>query len=200
MATAVGQFFEALGELPRHWWVVALRGLAAIIFGILTFVWPGISLQVMILFFGAYAIVDGVLGLYAATQSRGEQVWAPLLEGVVGIGAGLVAFFWPGVTALALLFVIATWAILTGALEVYAAIRLRHVIDNEWALALSGVLSVAFGILLLVQPGAGVLTVVWLIGGYAIAFGIVMLVFAYRLREVSQHMPQVSATPRTTTA
>jgi uncharacterized membrane protein HdeD (DUF308 family) len=154
----------------------------------------------LILFFGAYAIVDGVLALYAATQSRGEHVWSPLLEGLLSIAAGLVAFFWPGVTALALLFVIATWAILTGVIEVYAAIRLRRVIDNEWALVLSGVLSVAFGILLLAQPGAGVLTVVWLIGGYAIAFGIVMLVFAYRLREVSEHMPQLSRTPRTTTA
>lgn len=200
MATAVGQFFEALGELPRHWWVVALRGLAAIVFGILTFIWPNISLAVLILFFGAYAIVDGVLGLYAATQSRGEHVWAPVLEGLLSIAAGLVAFFWPGVTALALLFVIATWAILTGVIEVYAAIRLRRVIDNEWALVLSGVLSVVFGILLLVQPGAGVLTVVWLIGGYAIAFGIAMLVFAFRLRDVSQHLPRVSPAPRTTPA
>src|ERR1700752_2258485 len=97
------ELVQAIGELPRHWWVVALRGLAAIMFGILTFIWPGISLAVLILFFGAYAIVDGVLALYAATQSRGEHVAAPLLEGLVGIGAGLVAFFWPGVTALAFL-------------------------------------------------------------------------------------------------
>src|SRR5712692_3815154 len=99
MATAVGELASAIGELPRHWWVVALRGLAAIVFGILAFIWPGVTLSVLVLLFGAYAIVDGVLALYTAVRSDGKQIWAPLLEGVVGIAAGLVAFFLPGLTA-----------------------------------------------------------------------------------------------------
>jgi uncharacterized membrane protein HdeD (DUF308 family) len=198
MSTSFGQLVTAFGELPRHWWVVALRGLAAIVFGILAFVWPGITLQVLILFFGAYAIVDGGLALYSATRSRGEHVWAPLAEGMLGIGAGLVAFFWPGITALALVYVIAFWAMFTGVLEVYAAIRLRRLINNEWALIFSGALSVLFGIVLLVQPGAGALALVWLIGLYAIIFGIAMLAFAWRLRGMYEHMPHISATPQTT--
>src|SRR5579864_1278098 len=134
MANQIGEFIDALGELPRHWWVVALRGLAAIVFGILAFIWPGITLAVLVLFFGAYAIVDGVLALYSAVRSRGEHVWAPLVEGLLGIATGLIAFFWPGLTALALLIVIAVWAILTGVMEVIAAVELRHVIRNEWFL------------------------------------------------------------------
>ena len=193
MATGFGELLQAIGELPRHWWVVALRGLAAIIFGILAFIWPGITLSVLILFFGAYAIVDGVLALYTAFRARGEHMWGPLLEGILGIGAGLIAFFWPGITALALLYVIAVWAILTGVMEIYGAIRLRRVITDEWALILSGALSVIFGVLLLAQPSAGALAVVWLIGIYAILFGIVLLIFAWRLRSVNEHMPHAAS-------
>ena len=193
MATTFGQLANAIGELPRHWWVVALRGLAAIIFGILAFIWPGITLGVLILFYGAYAIVDGALALYAAIRSRGQPVWALLLEGMLGIGAGLVAFFWPAITALVLLYVIAAWAILTGVMEVIAAVRLRQAITNEWALILSGVLSVVFGLLLVIQPGTGALTLVWLIGLYAVLFGVGLLAFAWRLRGLLEHMPAVSS-------
>jgi uncharacterized membrane protein HdeD (DUF308 family) len=192
MATTFGQLAEAVGELPRHWWVLAVRGLAAIIFGILAFIWPGITLTVLILFYGAYAIVDGVLALYVAIRSRGQHVWALLLEGIVGIGAGLVAFFWPAITALALLYVIAAWAVLTGLVEAIAGVRLRHVITNEWGLIFSGVLSVIFGLLLVIQPGAGALALVWLISLYAIVFGIGLLVFAWRLRGLLAHMPEMS--------
>ena len=147
----------------------------------------------LILFYGAYAIVDGALALYAAIRSRGQPVWALLLEGILGIGAGLVAFFWPAITALALLYVIAAWAILTGVVEVIAAVRLRQAITNEWALILSGVLSVVFGLLLVIQPGAGALTLVWLIGLYAVLFGVGLLAFAWRLRGLLEHMPAVSS-------
>jgi uncharacterized membrane protein HdeD (DUF308 family) len=191
MATEFGRLVDVIGDIPRHWWVVALRGVAAIIFGILAFIWPGITIAVLVLFFGAYAIVDGALAVYSAFRSRGQHFWATLLEGVVGIAAGLVAFFWPGITALALLFVIAAWAILTGVLEIYGAIRLRSVIQDEWALILSGVLSVIFGIVLVAQPGAGALAVVWLIGLYAVVFGIVELVLAWKLRGLAEHMPNV---------
>src|SRR4051794_11799863 len=142
MATTFGQLANAIGDLPRHWWVVALRGLAAIIFGVLAFIWPGITLAVLILFYGAYAIVDGLLAVFFAGRSGGQHVWALLLEGIVGIAAGLIAFFWPALTALALVYVIAVWAILTGVLEILAAVRMRQVIRNEWALIFSGALSV----------------------------------------------------------
>lgn len=184
---------EAVGQLPRHWWLVALRGLAAIVFGILAFVWPGITLQVLVLFFGAYAIVDGVLALYAAIRTRGQHRWAAVLEGIVGIGAGVIAFLSPGITALALLIVIAVWAIVTGVMEVIAAVELRRVVTNEWFLILSGLLSVAFGILLLVQPGAGALAIVWLIGFYAVIFGVGLLAFAWRLRGLLEHMPKAAS-------
>lgn len=187
----VGELVEAIGELPRHWWVVALRGLAAIVFGIVAFIWPGITLEVLVLFFGAYAVVDGAFALYAAIRSGGQHVWASVFEGIVGIAAGLIAFFWPNITALAFVFLIAAWAILTGVMELVAGVQLRHVIRNEWMLILSGLLSVVFGILLLVQPAAGALTLVWLIGLYAVLFGIDMLAFAWRLHGMLQHMPDV---------
>src|SRR5215813_8256812 len=117
MSTTIGELAAVIGDLPRHWWVVGLRGLAAIIFGIMAFIWPGITLSVLVLLFGAYAIVDGVLALYAAARSGGQNVWAPLLEGVLGIIAGIVAFVWPGLTALTLVYIIAAWAIVTGVLE-----------------------------------------------------------------------------------
>jgi uncharacterized membrane protein HdeD (DUF308 family) len=172
-----------------------LRGLAAIVFGILAFIWPGITLAVLILFFAAYATVDGVLALCAATRSRGQHVWASVLEGIVGIAAGLIAFFWPGpgITAPALLIVIPVWAIVTGVMEVIAAVELRHAIKNEWALILSGALSVVFGVLLLIQPGAGALALVCLIGGYAVIFGIFMLALAWRLRGLLEHVPDASS-------
>jgi uncharacterized membrane protein HdeD (DUF308 family) len=187
MGTAIGDIAVAIGEAPRHWWVVALRGLAAILFGILAFVWPGVTLSVLVILFGAYAIVDGVLALYVAWRSGGRDLWPRLLEGVVGILAGLIAFFLPGLTAVALLFVIAAWAILTGVTEIIAAIRLRQVIQNEWTLIFAGVISVLFGIVLFAQPGAGLLALVWLIGVYAVIFGIALLGLAWRLRSMLGH-------------
>ena len=188
MAT-FAELVEAVGDLPRQWWLVALRGITAIVFGILAFIWPGITLSVLILFFGAYAVVDGVLALYVATRSRGQHVSASVLEGIVGIAAGLIAFFWPGITALVLLILISVWAIVTGVMEVIAGVELRHVIKNEWSLVLSGVISAVFGILLLVQPGTGALAVVWLIGLYAVIFGIGMLSLAWQLRGLLEHRP-----------
>ena len=186
--TGFGELAAAIGELPRHWWLVALRGLAAVIFGVLAFIWPGITLAVLVLFFGAYAIVDGVVALVVAVRTGGNLRWAALLEGIVGIIAGILAFVWPGLTALALLFVIAAWAILTGVLEVIAAIRMRNVIDNEWTLIIAGVLSVLFRVVLVAQPGAGALAVVWLIGLYAVLFGVALLALSWRLRGLQQRI------------
>jgi uncharacterized membrane protein HdeD (DUF308 family) len=166
--------------------MLALRGLAAIVFGVLAFVWPDITLFALVLLFGAYMLVDGIFAIVAAVRAAGREArwWLLLIEGVLGVLAGLVAAFWPGLTALALLYFIAAWAIVSGILEVIGAIRLRQEIEGEWALGLSGALSVLFGILLVVIPApAGLLSLVWLIGAYALVFGVLLLVLAFRLRS-----------------
>ena len=146
---------------------------------------PGVTLAALILLFGGYALVEGVLNGTAAVRGRGDDQpwWARLLEGLVSIAAGIIAFAVPGLTALALLYVIAAWAIVTGALEIVAAIRLRRRITGEAWLALNGVLSIAFGALTILVPGAGALSLVWLIGAYAIAFGALLLGLSLRLRR-----------------
>jgi uncharacterized membrane protein HdeD (DUF308 family) len=181
-------------ESARHWWAFALRGVAAVVFGILAFAWPGLTLTVLVLFWGAYALVDGVLALIAAFRTENDHRWGLLLEGVVGIAAGIVTFLYPGLTALVLLYIIAAWAIITGALELYAAYRLRRVIHNELWLALGGVASLLFGIVLLAAPGAGALAVVWLIGAYAIVFGILLIALAFRLRGMTQRRQAMGMT------
>src|SRR5712692_1803691 len=134
--------------LVRNWWVVLLRGVAGIIFGLITFLAPGISLAALVLVFGAFAFADGLLAIVSAIRRRGERDrwWVLVLEGLVGIGAGVVTLIWPGITALALLYVIAAWALVTGGLEIAAAIRLRKVITGEWLLVLTGIASVALGV------------------------------------------------------
>ena len=182
-----------LDSLTRNWWAVAFRGLAGILFGIITFVLPGISLAALVLLYGAYAFADGVLSIVSAVRRRGaDRWWLLLLQGIVGIGAGVVTLLWPGITAIALLFVIAAWAMVGGALQVAAAIRLRKVITGEWLLALSGVLSIALGVLLVVFPGPGALALVIWIGAYAFVFGILLLVLGFKLRGLRSpraHLP-----------
>jgi uncharacterized membrane protein HdeD (DUF308 family) len=171
--------------LIRNWWLLALRGVAAILFGIGAFAWPSITLAVLVALFGAYALVDGIFSIVSAVRT-GEQErhsWALLIEGALGVIAGLVTFVWPGITALALLLIIAFWAILTGLLEIVAAIRLRHEIRNEWLLGLSGIASLVFGLILAARPDAGVLAVIWIIGAYTLVFGVLMLALAFRLRR-----------------
>jgi len=175
--------------LAHNWWAVLLRGIAGILFGVATFFAPAISLAVLVLLFGAYAFVDGVLTLISALRDRtsNERWWVLLLEGLIGIIAGVVTFVWPGITALALLYVIAAWALITGALEIAAAIRLRKVIDHEWLLVLSGVISIGLGILLAMFPGAGALAVVLWIGAYALVFGVLLVALGFRLRSWEEH-------------
>jgi uncharacterized membrane protein HdeD (DUF308 family) len=176
-----------LDALTRNWGAVALRGVLAVIFGVLALIWPGLTLIVLVSLFGAFALVDGVTAVFtavrggaAAVRSRG---WLAF-EGIIGILAGLVAFFWPSITALALVWVIAAWAVVTGVLEIAAAIRLRKEIEGEWMLILAGVASVIFGVLLAALPGPGALTLVWLIGAYAIVFGVLELALAFRMRRL----------------
>src|SRR5687767_5578634 len=185
-----------LDSLTQNWWAVALRGLAGILFGIITFISPGISLAALVLLFGAYAFADGVLSIVSAVRRRGaDRWWLLLLQGIVGIGAGVVTLLWPGITAIALLFVIAAWALVGGVLQVAAAIRLRKVITGEWLLALSGVLSIALGVLLVLFPGPGALALVIWIGAYAFVFGILLLVLGFKLRGLKSpraHQPAPS--------
>jgi uncharacterized membrane protein HdeD (DUF308 family) len=183
--------------LVRNWWALALRGLLAVLFGILAIAWPGIALGALVLLFGAYALVDGVLSIAAAVVGRtsGMPWWALLLEGVLGIATGIVTFAWPGITGIVLLYLIAAWAIFTGILEIVAAIQLRKEIQGEWLLALSGVLSVVFGLLLVARPGAGAVAVAWLIGAYAIVFGVLLMTLGFRLRSLTKRVERIITSP-----
>ena len=177
---------ENLGSLlRRNWWLMLLRGLAAIGFGILVIAKPQISLQVLVYMFGIYVLVEGTLGVALAIQGRNEiDSWGVLLLwGLLGVAVGILAFMRPDLTALALLFYIALWAIATGVLEIAAAVRLREVIKNEWLLILAGIVSVAFGVWLIARPEAGALAVLWAIGLYAIVFGVLVVLFAFKIRS-----------------
>src|SRR5712664_4266228 len=170
--------------LLRNWWALALRGVLAILLGVAAFVLPGVTLAVLVALFGAYALVDGVLAIIAGVRAaeRHERWWSPVFKGLAGIAAGVVAFVQPALTALALLYLIGGWGIVTGILEIVAAVHL-HRAHGEWLLVLNGVLSVLFGLLVILWPGAGLLTLLWMIGMYPIFFGILLVALAFRLRS-----------------
>jgi uncharacterized membrane protein HdeD (DUF308 family) len=173
--------------IAGNWKTIALQGLIAVLFGIVTLVWPGLTIGALVLLFGAYAIVDGVFALAAAVtnapEARDHRAMLAI-QGVISVAAGVIAFAWPGITALALLFVIAAWALLTGIVRIALAVRLRRVIENEWLLGLSGALSIAFAAVLVVTPGTGALVITWLIGWFALLFGVTLLALAWRLRKL----------------
>jgi uncharacterized membrane protein HdeD (DUF308 family) len=175
-------------NLTQNWWLVVLRGVAGILFGIAAFVWPGPTLFVLVTLFGLYALVDGFIAVATGIGHTKDSPrwWVFLLEGLVGIVAGVIALIWPAVTTLALLSMIAVWSIITGILEIIAAIRLRRAITNEWMLALGGILSVALGIVLILQPLAGILVIVWTIGAYAMIFGVLWIILGFHLRSVDK--------------
>jgi uncharacterized membrane protein HdeD (DUF308 family) len=176
----------ALPMLAGNWWALLLRGIAAALFGLAALFWPGLTLFVLIVFFGAYALVDGVFAIVAGIRGSEGSRWLLLAEGVLGVLTGLVAFFWPGMTAVVLLFLISAWAIFTGLLKVVMAIGFRRNVENAWLMGLSGALSVLFGIVLAVWPGAGLLSLVWLVGIYALIFGVVLIVLGFRARGSGQ--------------
>jgi uncharacterized membrane protein HdeD (DUF308 family) len=177
-----------LNALAKNWWLVLLRGIAAIVFGVLAFVWPGLTLLTLVILYGAYALVDGIFSLIAAFSGGAKPVptWWLIVIGLAGIAAGILTFLWPGITAFVLIIFIGAWAIVHGIFEIVGAIRLRKEIDNEWWLILAGALSVIFGLIVLIAPGAGALGLIWVIGAYSIVFGILLIGLSLRLRK---HLP-----------
>jgi uncharacterized membrane protein HdeD (DUF308 family) len=171
--------------LSRNWGWVVLRGIAAIVFRVLTFFQPGITLAALVLMFGAYSLADGVFMIVWAIANRhGEPAWVPLvIGGLLGIAAGIATFFFPAITTVALVMIMAAWAIAIGVTSIVAAIRLRKEIKGEWRLVLSGLLSVALGLVLVAAPGVGALAMVLWIGGYAVASGILQITLGFRLRS-----------------
>lgn len=173
-----------LNAMARNWWLFALRGVFAILFGLMAWIWPGMTLQVLTLIFAFYAFVDGIFTIYSAfSRSRQEQRGWLLVEGILETLAGIITFIWPAITVLALLYIIAAYAFITGILEIVFAIQMRRLINNEWVLILTGALSIIFSIILVIWPGASLLSFVWLIGIYAILYGILLIAMAFRLNN-----------------
>jgi uncharacterized membrane protein HdeD (DUF308 family) len=176
---------EVLDGWNSNWWALGLRALAAILLGIIALALPGPTLAAIVIVFGIYAVTDGVLAIIAAIRGirRKERWGAMLFEGIIGIVAGAIALVWPGIGALALTFLVAGWALATGAFEIAAAIRLRKIMTGEWLLMIAGILSIVLAVLIAAFPGVGALTLVWWLGAYALAYGVISLVLALRVRS-----------------
>lgn len=178
-----------LDRLAENWWLLLIRGVVAVLFGIAALVWPGKALLAAVFLYGAYAFSDGVLALIAAFSQRssGVSTWWLVLMGIFGVAAGAIAFLWPGMTALILVLVFASWAVLMGVLEIAGAIELRKEIDNEWLLIIGGVISIVFGLAVLSNPGMGAVALVWLMSFYALILGTSWIALALRLRRHAKH-------------
>lgn len=185
-----------LEMLARKWWLYVARGVLAIVFGLLALIWPEQIKLALVLVFGFYALGDGIFSVFTgiATSRYFRRWWAVLLEGVAGILVGVLTFLNPNATGLVLLYFIAAWAVVTGIFEIVAAIQLRRLIAGEWVMILSGLLSIALGVLLFVFPGAGAISLVWMIGIYAILFGITLIILAIRLRDLWHELKSASTT------
>jgi uncharacterized membrane protein HdeD (DUF308 family) len=170
--------FPILDAFAKNWWVLLVRGLLALLFGAMAFAWPGATLAALVLLYGAYAFVDGVTAVSAGIPARS---WWLVFSGLAGIAVGIGTFFYPAITAIALFYLIAGWAIVRGIFEIVAAIELRKVISGGWALVLGGIFSIIFGLLFAAFPAPGVLALAWLIGAYAVVFGAVMIVLSFLL-------------------
>ena len=177
--------------LKRHWWVPVLRGIAAIVFGVIAFTHPVMAIATLVLFFGAWVLIDGIFRIFGAIKHRGsDSDWAwQLVIGLIGIIVGLLTFHAPQVTALALVVYIAAWALMIGASEIVMAVKLRHEIKGEWLLILMGLASIVFAVLLLWNPVAGAAAVIWLIAWYAVVLGILAIFFGFRLRSLKTLAP-----------
>jgi uncharacterized membrane protein HdeD (DUF308 family) len=177
--------------LARNWGWIVMRGLVAILFGILAFAMPGITLAVLVLVWGVYALADGIAAIMAGFKIK---AWPLIVVGIIGLAAGIATFLYPGITALVLLTFIAGWAFVTGIFQILAAIRFRKVIQNELMLALSGILSVAFGVIMFARPGAGALAVIWIIAWYALLTGVLQLMLGFRMKGLSHRLAAKPAT------
>jgi uncharacterized membrane protein HdeD (DUF308 family) len=177
------------------WWVLVIRGVIGVAFGLLAFFDPAVTLAVLVAFFGAYALVDGLFAIMFAVRASREKVplWPLVLEGIAGILIGIAAFLAPLLTAVALETLVAIWAFITGIFELVAAFRLRRVIAREWILALTGALSILAGIALLIWPVAGVGAIVLIIGAYALAFGVLLIFLGFRVRSWNGQLPTAAA-------
>jgi len=180
------------GQWTRNWWVPVLRGALGILFGLLVFAYPRTAVTVFVYLFGAYALIDGIIALALAFDVNRGRGWL-ILSGIAGIGAGILTFIYPSATAVALFYIVAAWAILTGIFEIAAAFEWRQVLSDMWLLGLAGVLSIILGVLLFSSPGAGLLAWAYLIGIYAIVYGVLYIVAGFRLRSFQ---PPQSASSR----
>jgi uncharacterized membrane protein HdeD (DUF308 family) len=171
--------------LSKYWWVILLRGIFAVIFGVLAFVFPGLTIASLVLVWGAYALADGIIALIAAISGKTESDdrWLVGLQGVIGLAAGVITLLMPGVTAIGLLIAIAAWSLAVGVLQIVSAIRLRKEIEGEFWLGLSGLLSIVFAFFVIARPGQGALAIIWVIGAYALVFGVTMIILAFRVRS-----------------
>ena len=175
-------------HLAKYWWVFLLRGIFSVIFGILAFVMPGLTIATLVIVWGAYALVDGVFSLYASATggTKADDHWLVGLQGLIGLAAGIITLIMPGVTALGLLIAIAAWSLVVGVLQIAAAIKLRKEIEGEFWLGLSGLISILFGLFIIARPGEGALAVIWIIGSYALIFGVFLVAFAFRIKGRGQ--------------
>jgi len=170
----------------KHWWQIALRGFIALIFGIMVLAWPGVSLFILAIIFGAYVFVDGIFTLVAAVNYKagaGRRTWL-FIRGIAGIIVGLITLFWPAITELALVLLIAAWALVTGVMELVFAFRANQNTAIRWMFAISGILSLILGFLLLARPIIGMFVIIWVIGAYAVLAGILLIILGFRLRSV----------------
>jgi uncharacterized membrane protein HdeD (DUF308 family) len=183
--------------LARNWWSLVIRGLLGIVVGMITFLWPVVTLAALVFLFAGYALVDGIVSLAGALRAAGahERWGALLIEGIVGILAALATVLWPAITALALVYVIAAWAIVTGIAEIVAAVRLRKYISGEWLLVLGGIASVIFGVLIAAIPVVGALVIAVWFGAYALVFGAILIALGFRLRAWERTRPAGDRVP-----
>jgi uncharacterized membrane protein HdeD (DUF308 family) len=184
-----------LESITRNWWMFLIRGICAVALGIVAFLWPRITLEALVLVFGIYAIIDGVsaIAIGVSGDSLGERWWGMVLVGVLSLIVGILTFAWPAITAIVLLAFIAAWAIVRGIMEIYAAIKLRKLIEREWLLILGAICSILFGVIICAQPRAGALAIVWIIGIYALVFGILTIALAFKLYSLKAHLPHKAA-------
>ena len=179
-----------LESFAKNWWVLLIRGILAVLFAVMAFELPGITLVTLVLLYGVYALVDGLTTLWIGGLSR---AWGFVFLGILGVIAGIITFIYPGITAVALLYLIAAWAIVRGIFEIVTAIQMRKQMRHEWLLILAGILSVLFGLLLAANPAAGALAMVWLIGAYALLFGLMMIMLAFRLRGLPGRLERLAS-------